>query len=268
MNRVIVLFALLLVAVSVPSVSQSVTASSGFPTTINWPTEDSPSLKLVVGKLQPAGLYNGQSIFVSDVTVQNLTDQPVPKSVFTIFIMDKDNVRIGRGLLRLNEIRPKQSEKVQLQFSTAGVPARAVLLNGRSVALKVVSTPPGANLKIDGRENGVTPRVADFTIGLHTIELSKDGYAPASSPLEVTGDEVEGGGISFELGGMSKDTDQLRDGTTILGDVISMSMTSVVVRVDGANETFPRNQIRKLFLVERVNTEQPVVIQQGPAKPK
>lgn len=248
--------------------AQSLAPPSGFPTTISWPSEDNATLKFSVAKLVPSGLYNGQSMFVSDVTVQNLSDQPVPKSVFTIFIMDKDNVRIGRGLLRLNEIRPKQSEKAQLQFSTAGVPAGALLLNGRSVALKVVSLPPGANLKIDGRDNGVTPRVADFTIGLHTIELSKDGYAPASSPLEVTGEEVEGGGISFELGGMSKDTVQLRDGTVILGDVISMSLTSVVVRVDGADKTYPRNQIRKMFLVERVNTEQPVVIQQGPAKPK
>jgi PEGA domain len=261
------LFALMLSASALLR-AQSSAPPSGFPTTISWPAEDNPTLRFSLAKLQPSGLYNGQSIFVSDVTVQNLSDQPVPKSVFTIFIVDKDSVRVGRGLLRLAEIGPKQSAKAQLQFSTAGVPAGAVLLNGRTVALKIVSVPAGATLKIDGRVNGVTPHVADFTIGLHNIELIEDGYAPATSPLEVTGDEVEGGGISFELGGMSKDTVQLRDGTTVLGDLTSMSLTTVVVRVDGADKTYPRNQIRKIFLVERVNTEKPIVVQPALAKPK
>jgi len=61
---------------------------------------------------------------------------------------------------------------------------------------------------------------------------------------------------------------ELRDGTTLLGDVISMSMTSVVVRVDGKDQTYERNQIRKMILVERINTVQKPVIQTMPAKPK
>jgi hypothetical protein len=238
----------------------------GFPATLLWPTVEKPTLKFTVAKLQQSGLYNGQSIFVSDVTVQNVSDQPVPKSVFTIFINDKDGVRIGRGLLRLPEIRALQTEKAQLQFSTAGVPSGATLLNGRVVHMKVSSVPPGANFKIDGQESGVTPRIVDFTIGMHAIELRKEGYAPASSPLEVTGDEVEGGGISFELGGLSNDTIQLRDGSTLLGDVTSLSLMSVVIRVDGKEQKYDRNQVKKIILVERITTHAPVT-QPVPTKP-
>ena len=230
-------------------------AQGGFPVTLPWPTAERPTLNFTVGKLQQSGLYNGQTIFVSDVAVQNVSDQPVPKSVFTIFINDKDGVRIGRGLLRLPEIRALQTEKAQLQFSTAGVPAGATLLNGRVVHLKVSSVPPGANFKIDGQDSGVTPRIVDFTIGMHAIELSKEGYAPASSPLEVTGDEVEGGGISFELGGLSNDAIQLRDGSTLLGDVVSLSLTSIVIRVDGKERKYDRNQVKKIILVERITTQ-------------
>ena len=241
-------------------------AQGGFPATLPWPTADKPTLKFTVGKLQQSGLYNGQTIFVSEVAVQNVSDQPVPKSVFTVFVNDKDGVRVGRALVRLPEIRAGQSEKAQMQFSTAGVPAGVALLNGRVVPLKVTSTPPGANLKIDGTAVGVTPRVAEFTVGMHNIDLSKEGYAPVSSPLEVTGDEVEGGGISFELGGMSNDTIQLRDGTIMVGDVMSMSLASVVVRVDGKEQKYDRNQVKKIILVERITTEQPAVTQ--PVKPK
>jgi hypothetical protein len=252
MKKAIVLFYVALACFGSTSLpGQSVVAASGFPTTIAWPSDDNPTLKFFLAKLQPAGLYNGQSMFVCDVTVQNLKDDPLPKSVFTIFIHDKDNVRIGRSLLRLPEIHAKSSEKAQLQFSTAGVPAGATLLVGRTVALKVSSTPPGANLKVDGHDNGITPRGVDFTVGMHNIELSKEGYATATSPLEVTGDEVEGGGISFELGSMSQDMLQLRDGTTVLGDVMSLTMSSVVIRVDGKDQKFDRNQVRKILLVER-----------------
>jgi hypothetical protein len=67
-----------------------------------------------------------------------------------------------------------------------------------------------------------------------------------------------------ELGGLSRDTVELRDGTVLLGDVVSMSLTSVVVSVDGKEQALERNQVKKMMLVERQVTPQPVVIQQAP----
>lgn len=237
-----------------------------FPITLLWPTNDQPTLKFSFAKYQQSGMVNGQVIFVSDVIVQNLSDQPAPKSVFTVFVMDKNGVRIGRGLLRLPDIGSKGSERSQLQFSVAGTPVSLKLLG--TINLNVVSTPPGATLKIDGQDAGVTPKIIDFTIGTHVIELSKEGYAPANSPLEVSADEIPGGSISFELGGLSKDTVELRDGTVVLGDLLGMSMTAVTVRVEGKDQKYDRNQVRKIILVERVTTEQAPVTQPAPAKRK
>ncbi len=70
----------------------------------------------------------------------------------------------------------------------------------------------------------------------------------------------------MELGGLSRDTVELRDGTVLLGDVVSMSLTSVVVSVDGKEQALERNQVKKMMLVERQVTQQPVVIQQAPAQ--
>jgi hypothetical protein len=235
-----------------------------FPMTLAWPP-DSPTLKFVFTRYQPSGMVNGQGIFVSDVTVENLSDQSVPKSVFTVFVMDKDGVRIGRGLLRFPEIGPKRTERAQLQFSVASTPVGLKLLSGRTIPLNVVSVPPGASLKVDGQDGGVTPKVIDFTIGAHVIELSKEGYAPANTPLDVGADEVPGGSVSFELGGLSKDTVQLRDGTIVLGDVLAMSMTAVTVRVEGKDQKYDRNQVKKIILVERVVTEQLPTAQPVPA---
>jgi hypothetical protein len=103
----------------------------------------------------------------------------------------------------------------------------------KTVLLKVVSVPPGAKLKVDGQDAGTTPVMVRFAVGMHTLDLTKEGYAPGSTPMEVTPEELPGGSITVELGGLSRDTVELRDGTMILGDVISMSMTQIVVRATG-----------------------------------
>jgi len=240
---------------------------ASFPITLTWPPE-SPTVKFVFAKYQQSGFVNGQGIFLSDVTVQNLSDQPMPKSIFTVFVMDKDGVRIGRGLLRLPDIPATQTTRSQIQFSVAGTPDGLKLLSGRTIPLTVVSVPPAANLKIDGQDAGITPKIVDFSIGAHVVELSKEGYATATSPLDIGSDEAPGGSVSFELGGLSKDTVQLRDGTVVLGDVLAMSMTSVTMRIEGKDQKYDRNQVKKIILVERIVTQPPSAAEATPAKPK
>jgi hypothetical protein len=68
------------------------------------------------------------------------------------------------------------------------------------------------------------------------------------------------------LGGLSQDTLELRDGTTVLGDVMSMSLATIVARVDGKDRKYDRNLVKKNILVVQVTTEPPSVMQ--PEKPK
>src|SRR5215471_4208469 len=140
---------------------------------VNWPSNDHPTLKISFGKFQKSGVVNGQGIFIVDVNAQNVSDQVMPRSVFTVFIADKSNVRIGRARLQLAEIPPYRAEKAQLQFSAAGDPAGVSLLAGKTIPLRVISVPPGASFKVDGSDEGMTPKMVDFTIGSHTLEFSK-----------------------------------------------------------------------------------------------
>ena len=89
-----------------------------------------------------------------------------------------------------------------------------------------------------------------------------------STVSAITQTELPGSSISFELGGLSRDTVELRDGTVLLGDVVSLSLTAVVVRVDDSNRTYDRNQIKKIMLVERVVTQEPPVTRPVPIQPK
>jgi hypothetical protein len=238
---------------------------------MTWPM-DKPALKLTFEKFHQMGTYSGQNVFTSEVTVQNLTDKQIPRASFTVYFMDKNHVRIGDGVLQVSDLDAGQAAKIQFQFNAVGIPAtlalsakKDMLVGAKTIPLKIVSVPPGAKLKVDGQDSGMTPVIVRLTIGTHQLDLSKEGYAPGNTPLEVTPDELPGGSITVELGGLSRDTVELRDGTVLLGDVLSMSMTQLVVRVEGNDRTIDRNQVKKMILVERVVTQQPPVTQAAPA---
>lgn len=219
--------------------------------TVPWPSADHPKLKVTFSKFDRTGVADGQNIYTSNVTVQNVSDSAMPRSLFTVYINDKNNVRIGLGKIQIPQIAPYQSQKGQINFSVAGIPAGVTLLAGKTIPLRVISTPPGATLKIDGENAGTTPRVFDFTIGSHTLEFAKDGYAPGSTTLDVTSDQLPGGSITLELGGLSVDTIELRNGTVLQGDVLSMSMTEVLIGIEGKVQKYERNQVKRMMLVER-----------------
>ena len=240
----------LLLAVLVPQLN----SQSSPPVTVQWPDADKPVLKVVFAGFARVGLVNGAGIYTSDVTVQNLSEQSIPRSVFTINILDANGVKIGRARLQLDAIGPYRTAKAQVQFSAAGTPAKVSLIAGRTIPLSVKSIPPGASFSVDGEDAGVTPKMYDFTIGSHTIEFHKEGYAPGTAQLDVTADSLPGGSISLELGGLSQDTVEFRDGTTVTGNLISMTLQEAVLQSDGKIKTLDRNQIKKIFLVERIST--------------
>jgi hypothetical protein len=226
-----------------------------------WPPEN-PTLKLTFGTFHEVGAYLGKLSLVSDVTVQNLTAKSMPRASFNVSLLDRNNVRLGNGLLIIEDLNPGQSAKVQFQCTSVGQPAMLNLAANNSGGVPtstraipvIVSVPPGATLKVDGQAMGMTPVTVRMLGGTHNLELHKEGYADAKTPLDVNPDQLPGGSITITLGGLASDTIELRDGSILNGDVVSMSLESVVINVQGKEQTFERNRIKKMFLVERTVT--------------
>jgi hypothetical protein len=155
---------------------------------------------------------------------------------------------------------------VAFQVFSVGIPVRLKLVarnnssgvptSLKTVPLKVISVPPAANLKVDGRDVGITPITVPMGVGNHTLSFSKEGYATGSTPVDIKADEAPGGSITFELGGLAEDNVELRDGTVLKGDVLSLSTTQVQLRVNGKDQTYERNQVRKIILVQRESVPQ------------
>jgi len=205
------------------------------------------------------------------VTVENVSSKNIPFASFTVYLLDKGKVRIADTILQIKDLGPGQQVKEPLHFHATGTAASINLVarsdasgvptSLKNITLKIISIPAGASLRIDGQEVGMTPYSANLRVGSHTLEFSKQGYATGSTPLEVAADELPGGSITFELGGLSKDTVELRDGTVLLCDVLSMSMAQITVRVAGQDQTYDRNRVKKIMFVEREIIQQPVVTQ-------
>ena len=92
-----------------------------------------------------------------------------------------------------------------LAASTASVPgpvastslrAEAPPRTGELVKCSFSSTPPGAEVSVDGRYVGSTPSVLNLNAGNHSVEVSLPGFAPWKRTLTVTaGSELSVNGV-------------------------------------------------------------------------
>ncbi|HTX75774.1 MAG TPA: PEGA domain-containing protein, partial [Terracidiphilus sp.] len=123
--------------------------------------------------------------------------------------------------------------------------------SARVISLTVNSTPQGAMLSVDGTEAGVTPRMIGVGPGHHTLKFTKDGFNTGSFPLDISPNDVSGGSITFELGAAAYDTIELRDGSVLNGDLVSISGMDVEIRIGGAIQHIGRNNVKRILLVQR-----------------
>jgi hypothetical protein len=227
-----------------------------------WPNQGNPTLKLTFTRFQQLSeAYEGKTSYSADVTIQNLTSRRIERASFTVYFFDKQKVRIGDTSLMVEDLGPQQQVKDSLQFFSVGWPATLELQarndaggiprKTSTVPLKIITVPAGANFKVDGQDAGVSPKTVYLSVGSHNLAFSKEGYAPGSTPVEITGDEAPGGSITIELGGLSRDTLELRDGSVLLGDFVSATMTEVVFSINGEKQKIERNRVKKILLVER-----------------
>ena len=226
-----------------------------------WPAQESAILKLTFSRFQKLASDAGETTWASDVVVQNVSPKPIPKASFSVALLNKDRARVGNATLVIDSLNPGESARQQFLCEAIAVPAALTIaarikdgapISSRMVPMTVNSVPAGASLRVDGKEVGLTPANITVSVGTHQLELRKEGFAVATAPLEMAPDEAPGGSITITLGGLTDDTIELRDGSIITGTVVSMSLESVVLTVNGQQQTLDRNKVKKMFLVERI----------------
>ena len=194
-------------------------------------------------------MRNNTRFYVMDTTAENLSARSISSSRFSVYLFDKNKVRISEDFITLNNVGPGETVKLQLNITAAGTPVSVSVQDmaqiPRAVSLTVNSTPQGAMLKVDGNETGTTPRIINVGVGKHTLTFLKEGFTAGTYPLEISPQDVSGGSVSYELGASAFDSIELRDGSLLTGDLVSVSGMDVEIRVGGSIQHLDRNKIKR-----------------------
>ena len=231
-------------------------------TVLTWPADSKDAmLRFTVGKLRQVSSNAGQTDYLGEATAENLTTKTIPTASFYLYLLDKNGKRVGEGYLEVTNLAAGQKAKIpvsahamssyaSMELQPQHLPSDEPL----KVKMHVNSKPAGATVKVDSQESGtVTPAVIPIAPGKHTVEFSKEGYASASAPVDV-GDATLPAGIDIELNPLTVDTVVLRDGTVMLGNVTSMTESSVNLNIKGKPTSVSRSRVARIVLGQRRST--------------
>ena len=221
---------------------------------LTWPESGQPSLRFTFSKFKDLGGGMGKErTYITDVAAENLSDRVISGASFSVYVFDKTKARIGEGHISLTNVAVGETVKFQLTLAASGSPTSVALAPTapRAITITVNSVPQGAALALDGKSEGNTPKIVEVTVGKHLLEFSKEGFNPGKFPLEITTHDVSGGSVSYELGTAAHDTIELRDGSVLEGDLVSVSGMQIEVRIGGNTQTFDRNQVKRISLTQR-----------------
>jgi hypothetical protein len=230
---------------------------------INWPQTGTPAVRITLGKFKEIGSIAGQHTYVIDTTADSFWNKKISHIGFNLYLFDKNKTRIGDGWITIDNLSPGQPIKFQTTVRALGTPTSvelavnsvpsemAPLAPPKKISLTVNSVPQGAALSVDGIESGATPKLVQLAVGKHTLAFNKEGFNAGTFPLEIGIDDASGGSVSYELGNSAHDTLELRDGTVLTGDLMSVSGAEIRVRVAGTVQSLDRARVKRILLTER-----------------
>ena len=128
---------------------------------IDWPDAGTPVLRFTFGKFKQLPGPNTVRGYVMETMAENLSTRAISAAQFSVYLFDKNKVRIGQDMIVLNNVGPGETVKFQTTVAASGIPVSVVVKNmaeaAKDISLTVNSSPQGATLKVDGNEVGTTP---------------------------------------------------------------------------------------------------------------
>jgi hypothetical protein len=222
---------------------------------IDWPATGTSVVRFTFGKFKPLPGMSNLHGYVMDVTAENLSPRLIPDARYSLYLFDKNKVRVGEDTFGLSNVGAGETVKFETTIMASGVPVsdsiQEISQAAKTISFTVNSTPQGAMLKLDGSEAGVTPRMIYVGVGKHTLTFSKEGFTTGNFPLEISRDDVSGGTVSYELGASAFDSIELRDGSVLNGDLVSISGMDVEIRAGGSIQHIDRNKIKRVMFTQR-----------------
>jgi len=226
-------------------------------TVLTWPAGGGePIIRFSVGKLRQVNSAAGQTDYLGDALAENLSKKAIPSASFYLYLLDKNGKRVGEGYLEVTNLAAGQQAKIAVTAHAMGSFARMEIQpqhlpsdEPMKIKMSISSTPAGASVKLDSQDSGVTPKLITVAPGKHVLEFSKEGYASASTPLEVDENAMPGS-VNVDLNPLTVDTVVLRDGSVLTGNVTAVTTASVAINVKGKPTRVPRVRVARIVFGE------------------
>jgi hypothetical protein len=227
-------------------------------TVLTWPPNSSDTmLRFTVGKLRQISSVSGQSDYLGEALAENLSTRAIPSASFYLYLLDKNGKRVGEGYLEVTNLAAGQRAKIPVSVHALGSFASMELRpqhlpsdEPMKITMRITSVPSGASLKLDSQASGATPQVLSIAPGKHVLEFSKEGYVTESTPVEIAENALPGS-VELELNPLTLDTVVLRDGTVLLGNLVSVTGTGVNINVKGKPTKLERSRVARIVLGQR-----------------
>ena len=227
-------------------------------TVLTWPPDGKDALlRFTVSKLRQVNSTSGQTDLLGEALAENVSSKTIPSASFYLYLIDKNGKRVGEGYLEVRNLPAGQKAKIPVTAHAVGSYATMQLQaqhlpsdEPMKIKMHINSVPPGATIKVDGQDAGVTPQVVPIAPGKHTVEFSKEGYATGSSPVEIAENAMPGS-VDIDLKPLTADTVVLRDGTVLTGNLTSVTAATVNITVKGKAMQVARSKVDRIVLGQR-----------------
>jgi len=233
-------------------------------TVLTWPPEGKDAVvRFTISKMHQVSSANGQSDYLGEALAENLSAKNIPSASFYLYLLDRSRKRVGEGYLEITNLAAGQRAKIPVTVHTMGSYSTMELQPQHlpsdepfKVRMHISSVPPGATIKLDSQKSGATPQTLPIAPGEHVLEFSKEGYATATTPVQIVANSMPGS-VDIDLTPLTQDTVILRDGTTLVGDVASMTSTAINISVKGKLTKLDRSRVARIVLGQRKRSSSP-----------
>jgi hypothetical protein len=156
----------------------------GIESRVVWRTRHAPVQ--AAGVTPPAALSTSPAASTPATTTESATPKPSPEPAVTTPSNAEPSASTTAEAKKTEKRAPKEAKKESAAVdSTTLVPAPVVTvaLTGQ---LRVLSTPLGAEIALDGKPSGATPQTfPEMSPGPHTLTFAKAGYRSETRNVEV-----------------------------------------------------------------------------------
>ncbi|MGA9071869.1 MAG: FxLYD domain-containing protein, partial [Terracidiphilus sp.] len=89
---------------------------------VDWPATGTPLVRFTFSKIKALPGMNTLHGYVLDITAENLSPKLISDASYTLYLFDKNKVRVGENVVSLTNVGPGETVKFQSTVMASGLP--------------------------------------------------------------------------------------------------------------------------------------------------